>query len=109
MTHQKRPTPPPLTKSERTLLCLLANGRTITQLTVELHLSRHTLNSRRSSTYRKLGVHSLGEAIDAATVAGIIVPADIVTGPIAERRRTALLEARVLELQRTVAGMAVER
>jgi DNA-binding CsgD family transcriptional regulator len=104
----RRPTPPPLTKSERTLLCLLANGRTITQLTAELHLSRHTLNTHRSNLYRKLGVHGIGEAVDAAFAAGVIAPADIVTGPIAVRLRMAGLERANRVLRRQLKDAAVQ-
>jgi DNA-binding CsgD family transcriptional regulator len=67
-----------LTPSERTLLVLLGNGRTITELSRELGKARHTLKTHRSNAYRKLGAHALGEAVERALDLGEIQPEDIV-------------------------------
>jgi DNA-binding CsgD family transcriptional regulator len=84
-----------LTRSEHAVLCLLANGRTVTELMAELHLSRHTINSHRSSAYRKLGAHSLDEAVARAVEVGVLSLGDIVTGPRALARRAAAAEGRL--------------
>lgn len=91
-----------LTPSQRTVLVLLANGRTVTELCAELHLARHTINTHRSAVYRKLGVHSLAEAVEAALGAGVLAPGDIVSGPVAERRRLAALEREVAVLRQRI-------
>jgi DNA-binding CsgD family transcriptional regulator len=67
-----------LTPSERTLLVLLGNGRTISELARELGKARHTLKTHRSNAYRKLGAHTIGEAVELALDLGEIQPDDIV-------------------------------
>jgi DNA-binding CsgD family transcriptional regulator len=67
-----------LTPSERTLLVLLGNGRTITSVMHETGRARKTLNTHRSNAYRKLGAHTLGEAVELALDLGEIRPEDIV-------------------------------
>jgi hypothetical protein len=50
-------------------------------LTAELRLSRHTIKSHLGRIYRRLGVHSLRDAVGAALQVGVIEAADIVSGP----------------------------
>lgn len=102
--------PPPafgqrLTKSEHALLLMLANGRTATELMTELRLTRHTINSHRDRMYRKLGVHTLHDAVLAAVRARIIMPADIVTGPMTWIPQLADAQATVAALQAQADGM----
>jgi DNA-binding CsgD family transcriptional regulator len=94
-----------LTRSEHALLLMLANGRTATEVMAELGLTRHTINSHRDSTYRKLGVHSLHDAVLAAVKARIIAPSDIVTGPMVWIPQLAEAQAAVAALQAQADGM----
>ncbi|WP_407992363.1 response regulator transcription factor [Kitasatospora sp. CMC57] len=98
-----------LTPSERTLLCLLGSGRTVADLAVELDRQVWTLNSHRSHAYRKLGVHSLEEALHRAVELGEISVWDIVQPVPAEISAVARLAALRMVAQRVVrSGGAVE-
>jgi DNA-binding CsgD family transcriptional regulator len=61
-----------LTPAERTLLILLASGRQLPELAVELGLKRVTLATYRSRILRKLGAFTIPEAAVNAERAGII-------------------------------------
>lgn len=98
-----------LTRSERTVLQLLANGRTVAAAAAELGLTRHTVNTHRNNLYRKLGAHSLLEAVETALRLRLLAREDIVAGPIADRWRIKELEAQVLKLQAQIAGLEAGR
>jgi LuxR family transcriptional regulator, maltose regulon positive regulatory protein len=61
-----------LTPRERTLLELLPTHLSYAQLGDELFLSVNTIKSNLKSIYRKLGVTSRSEAVDAATALGLL-------------------------------------
>ena len=63
-----------LTKSERTVALLLAEGLTNAQIADRLFISRRTVESHVSATYRKLGVDNRVEL--ARRVAGFDRPVD---------------------------------
>ena len=44
----------------------------MTQIATRLFLSRHTVNSEFKSMYRKLGVSSRHDAVEQATVVGLL-------------------------------------
>ncbi len=51
-----------LTRREREVLVLIAEGQQFTQIADSLYISRNTVKTLTRSLYRKLGVHSRGEA-----------------------------------------------
>lgn len=55
----------PLTDGERRVLRALRGGMTERQIGEELHLSHNTVRTYRRRAYRKLGVHSRQEALEA--------------------------------------------
>ncbi|MDY7106965.1 MAG: LuxR C-terminal-related transcriptional regulator [Actinomycetota bacterium] len=61
-----------LTSRERTILGFLASHLTFPQIGGELCISRHTVKSHVARIYRKLGVSSRSEAIDAARARGLL-------------------------------------
>lgn len=70
-----------LTPSERTVLVLLANGRTPTSIATEQHLQPGTIHAHAANARRKLGVQTTTHAVAAALALGIIRPAEIVIDP----------------------------
>jgi len=96
-----------LTPSERTVLVLIANGRTLNSIAREQHIDVRTVRRYRSSAFRQLGARNLADAIGALVRAGTVQAGDIATpGPElllaqlvqaelrAERYRLAWLSAR---------------
>jgi DNA-binding NarL/FixJ family response regulator len=63
-----------LTKRERELLGLLANGWSNRRIANECHLSLHTVRTRVQNTLVKLGVHSRLEAVAFAFEHGLVLP-----------------------------------
>lgn len=71
-----------LTPSERTVLILLANGRTAESIAREQHLAVQTIRTYRSNAMRKLGARNLAEAVDSLVQSGMVLAGDITTpGP----------------------------
>lgn len=60
------PAAPLLTREERELIALLANGATVSEAARTLHLSRRTADRRLASARAKLGVATTAEAIVAS-------------------------------------------
>jgi LuxR family maltose regulon positive regulatory protein len=56
-----------LTPRERTVLSLLAQGRSKREIAAELYLSFNTVHSHTKAVYRKLGVSSRREAVERAS------------------------------------------
>ena len=73
-SSEPRPMAGALTKSERAVALLLAEGLTNAQIAERLFISRRTVESHVSATYRKLGVANRVEL--ARRVAGFDRPAD---------------------------------
>jgi DNA-binding CsgD family transcriptional regulator len=63
-----------LTKRERELLCLLANGWSNRRIANECRLSLHTVRTRVQNILVKLGVHSKLEAAAFAFEHGLVLP-----------------------------------
>ena len=66
------PEPGPLSEREREVLQLLAEGRSVTEIGVELHLSIHTVRNHVRRAMAHLHVHTRLEAVVAAARAGLI-------------------------------------
>ena len=62
----------PLTAAELRLLPYLQTHLSIREIAERLFVSRNTVNSQVSAVYRKLGVTSRTEAVNAATTAGLL-------------------------------------
>jgi DNA-binding NarL/FixJ family response regulator len=54
---------PPLSSREQEVMRLLAQGHTVNHVADEMEISLHTVNTYQRRIYKKLGVHSAGEAI----------------------------------------------
>ncbi|MEV7770499.1 helix-turn-helix transcriptional regulator [Kitasatospora sp. NPDC086791] len=67
----------PLTRSERAVLRLLANGRTTDQAARELYVSRNTVNTHIFRIYRKLGAADRAHAVALGILTEQISPADV--------------------------------
>jgi DNA-binding NarL/FixJ family response regulator len=63
-----------LTRSEREMLCLLANGWSNRRIANECLLSLHTVRTRVQNILVKLGVHSKLEAVGFAFEHGLVPP-----------------------------------
>jgi DNA-binding NarL/FixJ family response regulator len=63
-----------LTRRERELLGLLANGWSNRRIANECHLSLHTVRTRVQNILVKLGVHSRLEAVAFAFEHGLVLP-----------------------------------
>lgn len=63
---------PPLTSAELRLLPYLQTHLTIPEIGARLFVSRNTVSSEVGSIYRKLGVSSRSEAVEQATVVGLL-------------------------------------
>lgn len=61
----------PLSKREREVLGLLAEGATNREIAGRLHLSPHTVKEHASSLYRKLGARNRAEAVRRAERLGL--------------------------------------
>lgn len=61
-----------LTTAEVRVLQYLPTHLSFPQIAAELFVSRHTVKTQAMSAYRKLGVHTRGEAITAARRAGLL-------------------------------------
>lgn len=85
-----------LTPAERTLLILLASGRQLPELAVELSLKRETLATYRSRVLRKLGAFTIPDAAAKAEKAGIIRRGEVTA------QRPDVLALRLRELADTV-------
>jgi LuxR family maltose regulon positive regulatory protein len=57
-----------LTPRERTVLRLLAEGRSKREIAAELYVSFNTVHSHTKAVYRKLGVSTRREAVERASV-----------------------------------------
>ena len=66
-----------LTRRERELLCLLANGWSNRRIANECRLSLHTVRTRVQNILVKLGVHAKLEAAAFAFEHGLVLPARI--------------------------------
>ncbi len=64
--------PEPLSTAEIRVLQYLPTRLTFPEIAAELFVSRYTVKSQVMSAYRKLSVHSRGEAIDKARGLGIL-------------------------------------
>lgn len=62
----------PLTERETQLLTLLSKGMSCTEIGTYLHISGHTVTSHLKKIYKKLHVHSRGEAVYEAVLMGIL-------------------------------------
>lgn len=91
-----------LTPSERTLLCLLGSGRSMAELAVELDRAPWTLNTHRGNAYRKLGAHSLDEALRRAVELGEMSASDIVRPVPSEASAVARLASLRIVAERVV-------
>lgn len=65
---------PSLTPAEARLLPLLTSHRSFREIGEELFVSPHTVKTQAISIYRKLGVSSRSEAVEAARAIGLLVP-----------------------------------
>ena len=63
-----------LTKRERDVLALLADGRTTAQVAVALSVSPHTVRSRVKSSLNKLGARTREHAVAIAIREGAVGP-----------------------------------
>jgi DNA-binding NarL/FixJ family response regulator len=63
-----------LTRSEREMLCLLANGWSNRRIANECLLSLHTVRTRVQNILVKLGVHSKLEAVAFVFEHGLVLP-----------------------------------
>jgi DNA-binding NarL/FixJ family response regulator len=61
-----------LTKRQLDVLRLLADGKSTTEITIELSLRRTTVRNHIASLLAALGVHSRLQAVIAARKAGIV-------------------------------------
>lgn len=61
-----------LSDRERTVLELMADGKTNPEIGAALHLSRHTVKEHSSAVYRKLGVRNRTEAVQKAQRLGLL-------------------------------------
>jgi LuxR family maltose regulon positive regulatory protein len=66
------PEVPELQAREIEVLSLIADGATRSQVARRLNLSVNTVKTHLRTTYRKLGVHSRGEAVTAARALGLL-------------------------------------
>lgn len=57
---------PTLTRRERVVLARLEEDVTLEDIARELYVSRNTVKSQVRSVYRKLGISTRGEAVEAA-------------------------------------------
>ncbi len=64
----------PLTKRERQVLTLLAEGRTNKQVALLLGISPKTVDAHRTNLMRKLGLHSIHQLVRHAIREGLIQP-----------------------------------
>ncbi|WP_244888256.1 AAA family ATPase [Streptomyces scopuliridis] len=69
-----------LTGSERRVAELAAEGRTNTEISSFLRVTRRTVESHLTSTYRKLGIHGR-DGLEAALAAGKELPIEVVEQP----------------------------
>jgi LuxR family maltose regulon positive regulatory protein len=70
--EEARDAAPALTTAERRLLPLLATHFSFPEIGERLFLSRHTVKTQAISTYRKLGVSSRSDAVEAAGALGLL-------------------------------------
>jgi DNA-binding NarL/FixJ family response regulator len=68
--------PDPLTPRERSVLALVAEGRTNRQVGAELFISEKTVSVHLSRVMAKLGASSRTEAVSVAYSRGLLTPAD---------------------------------
>ncbi len=68
--------PDPLTPRERSVLALVAEGRTNRQVGAELFISEKTVSVHLSRVMGKLGASSRTEAVSVAYARGLLAPAD---------------------------------
>jgi DNA-binding NarL/FixJ family response regulator len=61
-----------LSDRERSVLELMAGGRTNPEIAGELHLSKHTVKEHTSAVFRKLGVRNRTEAVQRAQRLGLL-------------------------------------
>jgi two-component system response regulator DesR len=61
-----------LSDRERSVLELMAEGRTNPEIAEALHLSKHTVKEHTSAVYRKLGVRNRTEAVQQAQRLGLV-------------------------------------
>lgn len=66
------PAASPLTEREHEILRLVAKGLTFTEVGAALAISEHTVVAHIKKIYRKLSVHSRGEAVFEATQLGLL-------------------------------------
>jgi len=66
------PTPSPLTEREAEILRLVSKGLSFSEVGVALAISEHTVVAHVKKIYRKLAVHSRGEAVFEATQMGLL-------------------------------------
>lgn len=66
---------PDLTSAQRRVLELIAHGYTDKECAAALHRSTHTIATHIKNIYRKLGVHSRGQAVSRAVAGRLIDPA----------------------------------
>jgi DNA-binding NarL/FixJ family response regulator len=79
-----RPTgPDPLTPRERSVLALVAEGRTNRQVGQALFISEKTVSVHLSRVMAKLGASSRTEAVSVAYSRGLLAPADHASAPAA--------------------------
>jgi DNA-binding NarL/FixJ family response regulator len=63
---------PPLTEREAEILRLIAKGLSFAEVGTALDISAHTVVAHVKKIYRKLSVHSRGEAVFEATQMGLL-------------------------------------
>ncbi len=68
----RRPTGPMLSPRERSVLRLIAGGRTNLEIASELEISEQTVKTLVRRAFTKLGVHRRAEAVAAATARGML-------------------------------------
>jgi DNA-binding NarL/FixJ family response regulator len=66
------PVPSPLSQRETDILKLVSKGLSFDEVGASLHISGHTVVAHIKKIYRKLAVHSRGEAVYEATQLGLL-------------------------------------
>ena len=95
----------PLSPAEHAVLHLLANGRSVTGIAMDLGITPDTVARHRRNAFRKLQATDLPGAILTAFQRGILRPDDMVTGPHRWTIRLADAQAKLAAVHRLARGL----